>query len=189
MDWSSGDDDWYPDGPSRYPEDPWDDIFETLLDAARADNLAAMLKELKYAKRIFSDLEYCYLLDKALLVIADTNVSGGTKHRANTVKFLLDQGAYVHTRDEYGETVLHKPRLVCVVKILVQYGANIHARNSYGTSVLTHARRCEKPKVVAFLEQAFSRRRKRAVILLGMRQRFVQKDVLAIIARMVYGTL
>ena len=77
-------------------------------------------------------------------------------HRANAeiVGLLIDAGAKLTDRDEYGQPVLHQVRHVAVAKRLLDAGADVNERDKRKRTALHHACELGDPDLVAlFLER------------------------------------
>ena len=53
-----------------------------------------------------------------------------------TAKLLIDNGADINAKDNYGNTPLHKTNNIEIAKTLIHNGADVNARNTYGNTPL-----------------------------------------------------
>ncbi|KAI9893551.1 MAG: hypothetical protein M1814_006347 [Vezdaea aestivalis] len=69
-------------------------------------------------------------------------IAASIKNHKEIVKLLLENGADIHAKGNYGETALHEAASrghEAIIKLLLENGADIHAKSDYGETALHKA--------------------------------------------------
>ena len=64
------------------------------------------------------------------------------------MKLVLEAGANVNSKDDYGKTALHYVHIADIAELLISYGADVEARNKWGDTPLHYARNREIAEIL-----------------------------------------
>lgn len=106
--------------------------FYSDVSLGREKTIAASIR--KYPELVNVQYPDEYVRDSPLAIAVDYD-------GINIIRLLLDHGAMVGTRDDYGFTPLHSARSSQAVDLLLAHGATMEATNRYGETVLLTALR------------------------------------------------